>query len=307
MAGYATAVLSLRTPPLSRQNNGLRVRNIHLLAILENFRELRSAISVETLTKGYFRKKRKFAIASARTDLLKLASPVKNSATARAGREPCRVVVVGDTCVSEQGMATIVGRDKRYYVCGGARGFYDAGELIRQHRPDVLLIEPFLEDRDAIRWINDLATEFSRMRILIVSRQSERVYAERALQAGAAGYWMKNGSAEELLRAIETVAAGRVYVSPLITSLAVERFAHREALPKGLNLLSDRELAVFALIAAEQGVGRIAKKLGISRTTVETHCEHIKVKLSYSNAEALKQGARELLGTTRTPPPNSHY
>ena len=214
--------------------------------------------------------------------------------------------MVGDTCVSEQGMAAIVGRDKRYHVCGGAHGFFDAVELIRQHQPDVLLIEPFLEDRDAIRWINDLATEFPRIRILIVSRQSERVYAERALQAGAAGYWMKNGSAEELLRAIETVAAGRIYVSPLITSLAVERFAHREVLPQGLNLLSDRELAVFALIAAEQGVGRIAKKLGISRTTVETHCKHIKVKLGYSNAETLKHGAREVLGTTRTPPQNSH-
>src|SRR5438552_4980898 len=148
-------------------------------------------------------------------------------------------------------MAAIVGRDKRYRVCGGAHGFYDAGELIRKHQPDVLLIEPFLEDRDGIRWIKDLATEFPRIRVLIVSRQSERIYAERALQAGAAGYWMKNGSAEELLRALETVAAGGIYVSPLITALAVQRFAHRNALPRGVGRLGDRELAVFALIAAE--------------------------------------------------------
>lgn len=218
---------------------------------------------------------------------------VKRSASA----VPRRVVVVGDTCVSEQGMATIVGRDKRYNVCGAAHGFYDAVELIRQHRPDVLLIEPFLEDRDAIRWINDLATEFPRIRILIVSRQAERIYAERALQAGAAGYWMKNGSADELLRAVKTVAAGKIYVSPLITALAVEKFAHhRRSLPQGVGLLSDRELAVFALIAAEQGVGQIAKQLGISRKTVESHSEHIKLKLGYANAEELKRGARELLG-----------
>jgi hypothetical protein len=63
---------------------------------------------------------------------------VKKDATARAGTEPCRVVVVGDTCVSEEGMAAIVGRDKRYNVCGGADGFFDAGELVRQHRPDIL-------------------------------------------------------------------------------------------------------------------------------------------------------------------------
>src|SRR5213595_4057846 len=147
------------------------------------------------------------------------------------GTEPCRVVVVGDTCVSEEGMAAIVGRDKRYHVCGGAHGFYDAGELIRKHQPDVLLIEPFLEDRDGILWIKELAMEFPNTRILIVSRQSERVYAERALQVGAAGYWMKNGSAEELMRAVETVASGKIYVSPLIASLALEKFAHRKALP----------------------------------------------------------------------------
>jgi len=230
--------------------------------------------------------------------LLKTSIAVKKSAPASAGTEPCRVVVVGDTVVTEQGMAAIVGRDARYRVCGGAHGFYDSGELIRQHRPDVLLIEPFLEDRDGILWIKDLATEYPCIRILIVSRQSERIYAERALQAGAAGYWMKNGSAEELLRAVETVAAGEIYVSPLITSLALQKFARRggQNLPQGVVLLSDRELAVFALIAAEQGVGRIAKELGISRKTVETHSEHIKLKLGYANAQELKRGARELLG-----------
>src|SRR5207248_2421372 len=77
---------------------------------------------------------------------------------ARAGKEPCRVVVVGDPWVSEQGMAATVGRDKRYQVCGGARDFFDAGKLIRKHKPDVLLIEPLLEDRDGIR-VQDLAAD----------------------------------------------------------------------------------------------------------------------------------------------------
>jgi two-component system, NarL family, response regulator NreC len=227
---------------------------------------------------------------------------MKGSSPVRADTEPCRVVVVGDTCVSEEGMATIVGRDGRYHVCGGAHGFFDAGELIRKHQPDVLLIEPFLEDRDGIRWIKDLAAEFPRTRILVVTRQSERIYAERALNAGAAGYWMKNGAANELLYALELVAAGEIYVSPLITSLAVHKFGRRESLKGGVSLLSDRELAVFAMIAAGQGVGRIAKKLGVSRKTVETHSEHIKLKLGYRNADALRRGARELLGSVQSRP-----
>jgi DNA-binding NarL/FixJ family response regulator len=278
---------------------------IRSLQQISDFPELPSAISVEkkvrtvcqALADSTFAKLANVRLPPAQTDLLELASPVKNGAPARAGKEPCRAVVVGGTCVSEQGMAAILGRDKRYQVCGSAHGFFDAAELIRKHKPDVLLIEPFLEDRDGIRWIQDLATEFPHTRILIVSRQSERIYAERALHAGAAGYWMKNGSAAELLRAVETVARGEIYISPLITSLAVQKFARRTDLPHRVDALSDRELSVFALIAAEHRPGEIAKELGISRKTVETHFEHIKLKLEYPDAEALKRGARGLLGT----------
>jgi DNA-binding NarL/FixJ family response regulator len=191
-------------------------------------------------------------------------------------------------------LAAIIGRDPRYHVCGAAHTFEEANKLVRQHRPDVLLIEPFLEHRDAIRWIKDLATEFPRIRILIVTRQSERTYAERALRAGASGYWMKNSSVAELMHAIETVLAGEIYGSQAMTGLAMHKFAGGRDLPPGLDVLSNREMAVFSLIAAGHGTTQIAKELGISRKTVETHSEHIKVKLGYRSAEELKSGAREI-------------
>src|SRR5437764_14637109 len=84
---------------------------------------------------------------------------MKSPRNTRTVKEPSRVVVVGDTIISEQGLAAIIGRDPRYHVCGAAHTFEEANKLVRQHRPDVLLIEPFLENRDAIRWIKDLATE----------------------------------------------------------------------------------------------------------------------------------------------------
>ena len=223
--------------------------------------------------------------------LLPMTKPV------RAAPKLVRVVVVGDTCVSEQGLAAIVGRDKRYHVCGSAHDYHDACELIRKHQPELLLIEPFLEHQDGIRWIKDIATEFPRTRILIVSRRSEQIYAERALRGGASGYWMKNSSAEELMRAIEMVLNGEIYVSPLIASRAVQQFAGRKRnVPGRLDILSDRELAVFSLLAAERRIGEVAQQLGISRRTVESHCENIKTKLGYADADALRRGARELLG-----------
>ena len=219
---------------------------------------------------------------------------MKSPRNTRTVKEPSRVVVVGDTIISEQGLAAIIGRDPRYHVCGAAHTFEEANKLVRQHRPDVLLIEPFLEHRDAIRWIKDLATEFPRIRILIVTRQSERTYAERALCAGASGYWMKNSSVKELMHAIETVLAGEIYASQAMTGLAMHKFAGGRDLPPGLDVLSNREMAVFSLIAAGHGTAQIAKELGISRKTVETHCEHIKLKLGYPDAEGLRRGAREI-------------
>jgi DNA-binding NarL/FixJ family response regulator len=84
----------------------------------------------------------------------------------------------------------------------------------------------------------------------------------------------------------------------------MHKFAGRRDVPHSLDVLSDREMAVFALIAAGHGTGQIAKELGICRKTVETHCEHIKVKVGYRDAEALHRGARESLGTNGQPAQN---
>jgi DNA-binding NarL/FixJ family response regulator len=96
------------------------------------------------------------------------------------------------------------------------------------------------------------------------------------------------------MHAIETVLAGEIYASQAITSFAMQKFAGGRNLPPGLEVLSDREMAVFALIADGHGTGQIAQELGISRKTVESHCENIKIKLGYPDAEALHRGAREI-------------
>src|SRR5581483_2078348 len=191
--------------------------------------------------------------------------------------------------------AEIIGSDKRYSVCGSAHSFADGNRLIKQFNPELLLIEPFLEEGDGVRWIRELAKEFPRMRILVVSRHSEEMFAERVLRAGAAGYWMKNSPIEELMKAISTVLSGAVYVSPSVASWAVQQLAGRGRSDHRLSVLSDREFAVFTQIGVGRRIGEIARELGISRKTVETHCEHIKQKLGYSNAEELKSGARRSL------------
>jgi DNA-binding NarL/FixJ family response regulator len=222
---------------------------------------------------------------------------VKAARKATSSRRP-RIIVADDSTVAREGIAAII-RELPYALCGLATDQQSTTKLLEEHHPDLLLIEPFFGNRDGIFFLKELAGRFPKMRILVVSKQPEEVYAERALRAGASGYWMKKGSREELVHAIETVSAGELYVSPAVALLVLHKVTeHPAAHPQAADL-TDRELHVFALSGAGFGTSRIAKELGISPRTVETYHEHIKLKLGYPDADALHRGAREWFGLNR--------
>jgi DNA-binding NarL/FixJ family response regulator len=223
---------------------------------------------------------------------------VRALSSALSSRQPS-VVVADDSTVAREGIAVIIDRDLGYTLCGVATDEMATHKLMEKHQPDLLVIEPFLGHHDGIFLLKQLAACFPRTRILAVSRQPEEIYAERALRAGASGYWMKTSTREALLRAIDTVLGGELYVSPRIASRAVHKVVEQPAAHPNVPNLTDRELHVFALTGAGFGTSRIAQELGVSPRTVETYHEHIKLKLGYCNADALHQGAREWFGLSQ--------
>ena len=218
---------------------------------------------------------------------------MKTVRTAAISSRKPRILVADNSAVAREGIAAIIRRSSRYTLCGSAVDRHMTIELLEQHKPDVLLLELFLGSCDGLFLIKELADRFPETRILVISKQPEEVFAERALRAGASGYWMKTGTCEELIHAIETVIAGELYVSPGIALVAVHKLIENPAAYRHASNLTDRELHVFGLIGAGFGTNRIAKELGISPRTVETYDEHIKIKLGYPNADALHRGARE--------------
>jgi len=219
---------------------------------------------------------------------------VNESSTRRPIR---RILLVDGMEVIRAGLVKILGAVSNLIVCAATGDCEDIADLIERHRPHLVIVEPFQQNQDGIMWIRDLAAQFPQTKILVASSKDEIRYAERAVRAGASGYWMKTGTADQLLRAIDTVLSDEIYVSPPIALLSIKKLAGRSL--KGheaLSNLSDRELRVFSLKGFGHGTGRIAQELGISRKTVETYYERIKSKLGYTDADALKRGARELLG-----------
>jgi len=214
-----------------------------------------------------------------------------------AKKHTYRILIVDAMEVIRVGLVQMINAASQLMICAATGDYDEVPDLIERHRPHLMIAEPFQESRDGIIWIKDLVAEFPQTKILIASFTAEATYAERALRAGASGYWMKSGMADELLQAIDTVLSGELYVSPRVALLAVHKLVDKPVRGAGgVAVLSDRELHVFALVGASHGVGRIAQELNISRKTVETHCEHIKLKLGYPDAESLKRGARKLLG-----------
>jgi DNA-binding NarL/FixJ family response regulator len=217
---------------------------------------------------------------------------VRALSTALSSRQPS-VVIADDSAVAREGLVAILRRDLGYTVCGLAIDGRTTHELAEKHQPDLLVIEPFLGHHDGIFLLKQIAGRFPRLRILAVSRQREEIYAERALRAGASGYWMKTSTREELIRTLDVVLAGELYVSSRIASRIVHEVVNRRATYPKVPNLTDRELHVFTLNGAGLGTSRIAQELGISPKTVETYHEHIKLKLGYRDADALRRGARE--------------
>ena len=193
-------------------------------------------------------------------------------------------------------LVQIISAASNLIVCATTGDCDDVEDLVKRHRPHLVIVEPFHEHRDGIMWIKDLAAHFPQTKILVASSKAETAYAERALRAGASGYWMKTSTADELLRAIDKVLGDEIYVSQRIALLAFSKLVGRNFNgPEAFSNLTERELHVFSLIGAGNGVGRIADALGISRKTVETYCERIKLKLGYADADALKRGAHDFL------------
>ena len=209
--------------------------------------------------------------------------------------KPIRVLLVEDHKVVRQGLRALLSAEDDIEVAGEVQDGREAVRLIEKLLPDVVLMDiamPLLNGVEATRQILKLAPA---TRVLILSAHSDDEYVLQVIEAGAAGYLLKQTAANTLVMAIREAHRGGTYFSRSISKRLGElreRSMGRGNKPrKGAVSLTSREREVLQLIAEGMGNKQTAAELGISIKTVEKHRQHLMSKLGIHDTAGLTRYA----------------
>jgi DNA-binding NarL/FixJ family response regulator len=200
-----------------------------------------------------------------------------------------RILIVDDHPMMRQGLAQLINNEPDLMVCSEASNAGQALDLAATSKPDLIIADISLPDKNGLELIKDVRALFPGLLILVVSMHDESLYAERVLRAGARGYLMKQEGGKKLMEAIRQILAGQIYVSEKMSANILEVFSgHRSREGSSpLERLTDREFEVFQLVGDGKGTREIAVHLHLSVKTVEVHRANIKEKLHLKTATEL--------------------
>lgn len=210
--------------------------------------------------------------------------------TMNATGQRTRLLLVDDHPIVLEGLAQLLRHEADLDVQWIAANVAEALDICRNEVPDLSIVDISLGEDSGIELIRTMHTLCPDMPILVMSMHEESLYAARALRAGARGYINKQMAPRHVVAAIRQVRDGEIYLS------AASRNPHAgnstdPATLSVLSRLSDRELEVLQLIGKGMRKAEIAKRLGRSINTVETHRSGIKKKLRFRSASELARFA----------------
>src|SRR5919199_1922873 len=213
-------------------------------------------------------------------------------------RPPARVLIADDHILVRDGYKLMLEHEEGLEVVGEASNGREAVELCRKLRPELVLMDVRMPEMDGLEATRRIKGELSTTSVLVVTTYDNPDYLFEAVEAGAAGYVLKDASKQQLLNAVRRTLNGE---SPLNQELAMQlisRFAsesrepttqpdisnkHRGAAAPPIEALTPRELEILQLLAQGKSNPQIARELVISKLTAKTHVERIIRKLGVSD------------------------
>ncbi|MEX2670573.1 MAG: response regulator transcription factor [Phycisphaeraceae bacterium] len=211
----------------------------------------------------------------------------------RAKKKISKILVVDDHPIVCDGLARLIDATADLEVCGQATGAPEAVRKFENLQPDLLIIDISLEGVSGLELIKQIKARDEGARMLVVSMHEESLYAERVLRAGAMGYMNKHEAPTKIVGAIRQVLNGHVHVSDGVADRMLHRVVRGERAPDrpAIDSLSDRELEVFQLIGRGLSTREVAETLHLSKKTVESYREQIKLKLNLKTGTELVRHA----------------
>ena len=199
-----------------------------------------------------------------------------------------RVVVVEDHPVTRMGVVALLGQDERIEVVGEAGAGEDALEVVARERPDVVVTDLRLGDGlDGVGVTSAVRATRPAPAVLVLTTYDTDRDIVRAVEAGAAGYLLKDADPARITDAVIRAAAGETVLSPDLAQRVVARISRPQA------DLSAREVEILGAVAQGMSNREIARALVISEATVKTHLVHVYTKLGVDSRTAAVARARE--------------
>lgn len=204
------------------------------------------------------------------------------------GSSPIRIMIVDDHPVVRTGLKGMLDGDDRFEVVGDAEDGLRALIVVRDLRPDVVLMDLRMPRMDGADATEAIIRQYPLTRVLVLTTYDTDADILRAVEAGATGYLLKDAPREELLSAIIAAAAGKTWLAPTVAFRVITNARK----PAG-ELLSARELDVLGHVARGAGNKEIAASLFISEATIKTQLVHIYRKLNVEGRTAAVTAALE--------------
>ncbi|MFL9610614.1 response regulator [Methylobacillus sp. Pita2] len=193
-----------------------------------------------------------------------------------------KVMLVDDHAVVRMGFKLLLESDQAIQVIAEAESGEQAIKLYQEYQPDVVVMDITMPGIGGLEAIDRIRAKDEHARVLVLSAHEDSVHPKRVLNAGAMGYLTKRSAAEELIKAIHTVAGGKMYLEANVAQqMAIQQISGQQ---NPVDILSDREFEVFMALAKGKTTNEIADTLSLSPRTVGTHLYNIKQKLNANNS-----------------------